>query len=65
MWKKNVKKTMKKVQVQGKHVKKVTSGGWTSENKLALCSEDRQLRILDVQLRLLEPLARLSPDPRG
>ena len=39
------KKTMKKVQVQGKHVKKVTSGGWTSENKLALCSEDRQVTI--------------------
>ena len=43
------KKTMKKVQVQGKHVKKVTSGGWTSENKLALCSEDRQVTISNAE----------------
>ncbi len=38
------KRTHKKQNILGKHVKKITCGAWNSENKLALSSEDWQAR---------------------
>lgn len=39
------KRTLKKQSIVGKHVRKITSGHWTPENKLVLTSEDRQITI--------------------
>ena len=39
------RKTMKKIEIVGKHQKRITCGAWNSQNKIALGAEDKQLTI--------------------
>jgi WD40 repeat protein len=39
------KKTQKKVNITGKHSKKIISGAWNNKNYLAVGSEDRQVAV--------------------
>lgn len=48
------KNTRKKIPVLGKHPKKITCGGWSSDNQLALGSEDRTFTLSNANGDTLE-----------
>jgi WD repeat-containing protein 19 len=55
-------RTTKKVPIMGKHSKKIISGAWNIDNKLALGSADRQLTVSNENGDTLEQIA-LKSDP--